>query len=113
MKHQHPGLASGKWEGLSFSEQMANIGSEVERKIIWENKKNTLYSQKAIRRAFELLSLTITDQKNKGRLKELTRLREVLIDYFFGQNQYSSSDRLWQNYFYAFTYLSRINVKHS
>ena len=113
MKHQHPGLASGKWKDLSFSEQMANIGSEVERRIIWENKKNLLYSQKAIKRAFELLSLTIADQKNQSRLKELTRLREVLIDYFFGQNQYSSSDRLWQNYFYAFTYFSRINVKHS
>ncbi len=113
MKYQHQGLASGKWENLSFSQQMANIGSEVERKIIWKNKKNTLYGQKALKRAFELLSLTIADQKNKKRLKELTRLREVLIDYFFGQNQYASSDRLWQDYFYSFAYFSRINIKHS
>ncbi len=113
MKYQHQGLASGKWEKLSFPEQMANIGSEVERKIIWENKKNTLYGQKALKRAFELLSLTIADKKNKKRLRELVRLRQVLIDYFFGQNLYSSSDRLWQNYFYPFAYFSRINVKHS
>ena len=110
MISQHQGLASGKWDNLNFPQQMANIGSEVERTIIWKNKKNDLYSQKAIERALELLSLTITDQKNRSRLKALTRLREVLIDYFFGQNQYSSSDRLWQNYFYAFTYFSRINI---
>jgi len=113
MSYQHQRLASGKWENLSLPEQMANIGSEVERTIIWKNKKNDLYGQKAMERALELLSLTIADQKNRSRLKALTRLREVLIDYFFGQNQYSSSDRLWQNYFYAFTYFSRINIKRS
>ena len=113
MSYQHRGLASGKWENLSFPQQMANIGSEVERTIIWQNKNNTLYSQKAMERALELLFLTIADGKNRKRLKELTRLREVLVDYFYGQNQYSSSDRLWQNYFHAFTYLSRINVKSS
>ena len=113
MKYQHRKLASGKWQSLSFSQQMANIGSEVERKIIWKNKKNTSYGQKAMERALELLSFTIADRKNRNRLKELTRLREVLIDYFFGQNQYSSSDRLWQKYFYAFTYFSRINIGNS
>ena len=86
MKYQHRKLASGKWQSLSFSQQMANIGSEVERKIIWRNKKNVPYSQRAMERALELLSFTIADRKNRKRLKELTRLREVLLDYFFGQN---------------------------
>ena len=113
MNFQHKQLAEKNWVKLSFFQQMANIGSEVERTIIWENKKNHLYGQKAIKRALELLFLTIADSKNRHRLKELTRLHEVLIDYFFGQNQYSSSNRLWQKYFYAFTYLSRVNVKSS
>jgi len=90
---------------------MANIGSEVERAISWRNKGNSLYSRKAAERALELLFLTIGDLKNRSRLKELTRLYEVLVDYFFGQNQYSSSDRLWQKYFYAFNYAARINTK--
>ncbi|MBU3935640.1 hypothetical protein KJ909_03115 [Patescibacteria group bacterium] len=110
MKPQHQNLASGKWQQLSFSQQMANIGSEVERSIIWQNKNNLSYSRQAGQRFLELLFLTIADPKNKKRLKELTRLREVLLDYFFGQNQYASSDRLWQNYFYPFTYFSRINT---
>jgi len=92
---------------------MANIGSEVERGITWRNKnKETLvsrfaqnndeYSQKAIERALELLNLTIASQQKQKKLKELTRLHELLVDYFFGQNQYSSTDKLWQKYFYAF-----------
>jgi hypothetical protein len=104
MKYQHQKLASGGWGKLNFFEQMANIGSEVERGITWRNKNSNEYSQKAIERAFELLNLTIASQQKQKKLKELTRLREVLVDYFFGQNQYSSTDRLWQKYFYAFNY---------
>lgn len=104
MKYQHQKLASGGWKKLNFFEQMANIGSEVERAIIWKNKNNDLYSQKAIERAFELLNLTIASQQKQRKLKELTRLREVLVDYFFGQNQYSSTNKLWQKYFYVFNY---------
>lgn len=104
MRYQHQKLASGGWEKLNFFEQMANIGSEVERSIAWKNKKNDSYSQKAIERAFELLNLTIASQQKQKKLKELTRLREMLVDYFFGQNQYSSTSKLWQKYFYAFNY---------
>ena len=31
MTYQHAGLAAGRWKELPFVEQMANIGSEVER----------------------------------------------------------------------------------
>jgi hypothetical protein len=32
----------------------------------------------------------------------MTRLREVLLDYFVGENRYSSSDSAWHTYFHAF-----------
>jgi len=111
MSFQHQKLASGGWQKLSFFNQMANIGSEVERAISWRNKGNNSYSRKAAERALELLFLTIADLRNRNRLKELTRLHEVLVDYLFGQNLYSSSDLLWRKYFYAFNYAARINVK--
>ena len=38
MTYQHKNLASGHWHELSLIEQMANIGSEVERAIKWRNK---------------------------------------------------------------------------
>lgn len=105
MNYQHKQLASGGWFKLTFFEQMANVGSEVERAICWRDK-NKQYSIKAIERALELLELTICDIKNCSwsRLKELTRLYEALVDYFYFDNQFSSSDKLWRNYFYGFNY---------
>lgn len=108
MSYQHKNLANGKWFELSFPDQMANIGSEVSRTISWKNKNNPEYSQKAFERALELLSLTISDEKNKKRLRELTRLNEVLVDYFAFNNEYKSNDQSWQNYFLAFNYMARL-----
>ena len=108
MNYQHKNLALGKWKELSFFEQMANIGSEVERAIKWKNKNNFEYSRLAFERALELLDLTAADIKNKNSLKELMRLREVLADYFAFGNQYRSTDELWQNYFLAFNFAARL-----
>lgn len=108
MNYEHVHLAQGGWQKLSFPEQMANIGSEVLRALNWRQKNNPQYSQQAFFRSLELLSLTINNQiKHPARLKELTRLKELLVDYFFGQNQYKSTPQLWQNYFMAFNFLAR------
>jgi len=86
---------------------MANVGSEVERAIKWREKRNAQYSQMAFERALELLDFTVADGKNNKRLKELLRLREVLADYFAFENAYQSSDKSFQNYFYAFNFAAR------
>lgn len=104
----HKELAEGRWFNLSFLEQMANIGTEVERGILWRKKNNTNYSKKAIERALELLDFTLADPKNRKRLKELARLREVLVDYFYFDNIYGSSDELWHKYFLPFNYAVRL-----
>ena len=106
---QHKELANGRWEKLSFCEQMANVGSEVERTIKWRQKKNSNYSQQAFVRALELLDLTIACQKkNWARLKELSRVREALADFFQFDNIYSSTDVSWQKYFLNFNYAARL-----
>jgi len=109
MNYIHRDLASGKWQKFTFVEQMANVGSEIFRAISWRNK-NLEYSQKAFERGLELLDLTIEANKNSHKLKELTRLREILIDYFLFNNQYSSSDKFFKKYFYAFNYAARVSV---
>lgn len=106
MNFVHKELASGRWRELSLVEQMANIGSEVERAIKWRGKKPGL-SQSAFERGLELLWLTKGDFKNRSRLRELTRLYEVLVDYFHGENRYGSSDELWQKYFRPFNWAAR------
>jgi hypothetical protein len=107
MKFQHQQLADGRWQKLNLIEQLANIGSEVERAILWKEKGDLSYSQMAFKRALELLDLTLMDPKNKKRLKEPCRVREVLVDYFAGKNIYHSSDELWQKYFYPFYLAAR------
>ncbi len=99
---QHKELAAGRWQKMRFVEQMANIGSEVERALNWQ-KRNQEYSQKAFERALELLDLTLSSAKSYPRLRELARVREVLVDYFFGNNEYQSNEQMWRSYFFAFT----------
>ena len=93
---------------MDLSEQLANVGSEVERAIKWRNKRKE-YSEKAAERALELLELTINDNKHRkfSRLKELNRHKEVWLDFFYCDNQFSSTDELFRKYFYAFAYASR------
>ena len=109
MTDQDKELFRVRWARLSVSEQMANIGSEVGRALNWRNKGNADLSRKAIFRALELLDLSLDSVRPFSRLKEFARLREALADYFFGSNQFSSSEKLWRSYFDHFNYFARRN----
>ncbi len=109
MNYQHKSLAAGKWGRLPFIEQMANIGSEVERALNWKHKHNSVYSQKAFERALELIDLTRDSVKGFSRLKELSRAREAMVDYFSGTNQFKAAESSWKKYFSCFTYAARKN----
>lgn len=109
MNYQHKNLASDRWDKLPFLEQMANIGSEVERALSWRAKNNIDYARKASERALELIDLTLGATQEPGRLKEVARLRESIVDYFFFSNQFKSSEKSWHNYFLCFTYAARKN----
>jgi len=104
MTFVHKELAGGRWRTLSVIQQLANIGSEIERALSWRKKGNDQHSMLAFERGLELLDLSIQDPANKKRLRELCRLREALVDYFMGENMFRSSDDLWHKYFYAFAY---------
>jgi hypothetical protein len=108
---QHTDLTIDRWQKFSFFEQMANVGSEVERTIKWKNKENLEYSRMAFERALELLDLTISDPKNKKKLREILRVREALADYFAFSNEYKSTDNSWKNYFYAFNFAARLGIQ--
>jgi hypothetical protein len=109
MSYQHRELAAGRWNQFSFAEQMANIGSEVERTISWKAKGQPDYSRRAFERALELLDLTIADARNRTRLRELLRVREALADHFIFDNTYQSSHEDWQRCFRCFLFAARRN----
>ena len=107
MNPQHKELAAGRWKEMSLMRQMANIGSEIGRALSWKAKNNEAYAQKALFRGLELLSLTIASAQKPSHYKELTRLHECLVDYFLGENTFSSSEILWCKYFDHFNYAAR------
>lgn len=94
---------------MAFVEQMANIGSEVERALNWQAKNNHTYCQQALERALELIDLTLDTVTGFARLKELARVREAIVDYFYGTNQFMSTGASWKRYFLYFAYAARKN----
>ena len=107
MPFQHKTLAAGRWQTLSLTEQMANIGSEIERALSWRAKGDKETSQAAFFRALELLDLSLADPRHQGRRKELSRVRENLVDFFAGDNTSRTTPEKLSAYFFAFTYAAR------
>ena len=102
MSKVHVGLAGGKWQKLTLMEQMANVGSEVSRAIRWKNKGREDISRRALFRALELIDLTLAGEVRLSGLREIARVRELLLDTFMGENQYGITDEDWQKYFLDF-----------
>ena len=107
MNYQHKELAAGRWQLMPLVEQMANVGSEVERALNWRAKNNKVYAEQAFVRALELLGLTIEGARKRPGLRELPRVREALLDFFYGENEYHSTDEQWKKYFLQFAYAAR------
>lgn len=107
MSVAHRELAAGRWFTFSLVDQLANTGGEVERALNWRDKNADEPARRAVVRALELLDLTLADPGNRGRRRELARLRETLVDYFLGDNRYGSSPRLWRRYFLPFACAAR------
>ena len=98
----HKELAAGRWREMSLLAQMANIGSEVSRALNWRTKGNAEYSRKAADRALELLDLTLASKYSFAQYKEITRAREVVADYFYGENIFGSTEISLRKYFDGF-----------
>lgn len=103
--HQELGT-TGKWVNMSFCEQMANIGSEVSRACKWKAKQKPDMMWKALERGLELLDLSIEGAAG-SRLKELLRAREVMCDFFVGENAFGSTEKQMRGYFDAFAFAVR------
>lgn len=101
-------LASGRWFKFTLVEQMANIGTDVDRAIRYKQQGDLEASQAALYRALELFDFTVDDPKNRRRLKEVLRARELLLDHLVGDDQYGMTDEFWQKYFYDFNYAAAI-----
>jgi hypothetical protein len=91
-----------KWEKIPFELQMGNIGSEINRVILWDESGDRKGKENALWRALELLDLTISQRRSW----ELLRLKEIVCDKFLGENSYKVSSKFLKNYFLDFALLS-------
>lgn len=108
LKH-HVGLEPESWFKKTLFVQLANVGADIDRVIQWKNVNNLQYSKDAFERVLELLSLTILDPKHaRSTRKELVRTREALIDHFVYDNEYKTTDEIWHNYFFQFSYAAAL-----
>src|SRR5262249_28087824 len=109
MTVQHRDLAGGRWFALSLAEQMANIGSEVSRAARWTGR-NTDLARGALYRALDLIDLTLDDPRHRqsvARLREIARMREVVVDFFAGSNEYGATPASLLKYFDEFARAAR------
>jgi len=104
----HRAAAEGRWRGLSLVEQMAHVGSEVERSIRAYRAGNPSRFDHALARALELFDLTATDERWRGhRRREILRAREEFCRLFFDPAVDSESAAGLQRYFLAFAVAAR------
>jgi len=106
----HSNLANGRWSAMTLAEQLANVGSEFERALQWKKKNKPQFFDSASARMLELMDLTIGDKRwHNHRLKELTRIREVVCEELFNESPNQKSIEGLEKYFLSFGYLARLN----
>ena len=104
----HREAAAGRWGGLTLMEQLAHVGSEVERAIRAHASDNRSRFDGALARALELFDLTATDGRWRGhRRREILRAREEFCRLFFDEHPGVDSARGLQRYFLAFAVAAR------
>lgn len=99
-----------KWSKLSICEQLGNVGSEVGRAVKFLNKGDRKLTKDCLKRAFELLNLTIADPRWQNyRQKELKIAREVLADTFYGARAYGDTPEKLEKYFFEYAMAAQKN----
>lgn len=104
----HQDLASGRWLTLTLAEQLGNVGSDYERARRAKVSGDSTRFEQAFDRTLELLDLTISDSRWKDhRLRELTRLREVICDELWNDTQEIGHSTNLSEYFLYLGILAR------
>ena len=111
MSFFHKDITIEYWSNMTIEMQLANIGSEAERAINLMKESSSDYLWHSIDRLLDLIDLTIKVEKNFFRLRELSRLREVFVDYIINNNSYNTTDNFFHEYYLFFGLRARAQIK--
>jgi len=104
----HVAAAKGSWDTLTLVEQMAHVGSEVERAIRAHRADRRSRWENALDRALELFDLTARDRRWRGhRRREILRAREEFCRLFFDDSPPPRSAEGLSRYFLGFAVAAR------
>jgi hypothetical protein len=104
----HAEAAQGRWQAMSLVEQMANIGSEVDRAIRAHTAEHRERFDHALARGLELFDLTAADDRWTGpRRREVLRAREEFCRLFFDAPADPASVASLQRYFLYYAIAAR------
>jgi hypothetical protein len=104
----HANLAAGRWQSLSLVEQLANVGSEVERAIRAHEAGRAERRDAAVNRGLELFDLTAADKRWRGsRRREILRAREEFCALFWGDSVQPGAAASLSRYFLHFAVAAR------
>ena len=98
-----------RWFKFSLCEQMGNIGSEITRARIWEDKNDLKSRNQALERALELIDTTKDDSRLYKRRRELCYLREILADKYIDASIYNDSLKGLEKYCLDFALVANKN----
>jgi hypothetical protein len=100
--------AASRWGAMPIAEQLAHVGSEVERTLRAHEAGNLVRRDHALGRALELFDLTAADPRWRGpRRREILRAREQFCAELFGARPPAESASRLRAYFLAFAVLAR------
>jgi hypothetical protein len=106
-KPSHASTAT-RWGTMPIAEQLAHVGSEVERTLRAHEAGNGPRRDHALARALELFDLTATDPRWRGaRRREILRAREGFCDQVLGDHPSAAAASSLRRYFLAFAVLAR------
>ena len=108
MSPLHASLAAGRWAELSLIEQLANVGSEVERTLRAHDAGRIDRRDHALARALELFDLTAVDPRWRGlRRREILRARECFCGALFAEPPDPADAAFLRKYFLQFATAAR------
>jgi hypothetical protein len=79
----------------------------VSRALKARENVNAARERSALERVLELMDLTMANPRLKGRRNELCRVRELVCDYFVGENSFRSTPESLDRYFLPYAMAAR------
>lgn len=100
-----------RWHERTIVEQLAHVGSEVERTLRARAAGQQMRFDHALSRALQLFDLTAADPRWRGhRRREILRAREEFCRLLFEEEAVPGSEDGLRRYFLAFAVAARLQA---